>query len=102
MEDGRIIAGGTPSGLISEHVSPQVLEFRSNRDALRELRPLLDREAYNVEESGSGEALLAFTSDADALMETVRRSGIEVENTVYRQSGLEDVFLRLTGRSLTD
>lgn len=102
MEGGKIIAGGTPSGLISEHVSPQVLEFRSNRESLRELRPLLDREADNVEESGSGEALLAFTSDADDLMETVRRSGIEVENTVYRQSGLEDVFLRLTGRSLTD
>ena len=102
MEGGKIIAGGTPAGLISEHVSPQVLEFRSNQDSLRELRPLLDREADNVEESGSGEALLAFTSEADDLMETVRRSGIQVENTVYRQSGLEDVFLRLTGRSLTN
>ncbi|HEX2728600.1 MAG TPA: ATP-binding cassette domain-containing protein [Rubrobacteraceae bacterium] len=102
MEGGKIIAGGTPSGLISEHVSPQVLEFRSDRESLRKLRPLLDREADHVEESGSGEALLAFTSDADNLMETVRRSEIKIENTVYRQSGLEDVFLRLTGRSLTD
>ncbi|HET7478935.1 MAG TPA: ATP-binding cassette domain-containing protein [Rubrobacteraceae bacterium] len=102
MEGGRIIAGGTPASLISEHVSPQVLEFRSDTESLQKLRPVLDREADNVEESGSGEALLAFTSDADSLMETVRRSGIQVENTVYRQSGLEDVFLRLTGRSLTD
>jgi lipooligosaccharide transport system ATP-binding protein len=35
-------------------------------------------------------------------MEKVRESGIEVENTVQRQSGLEDVFLRLTGRRLIE
>jgi hypothetical protein len=35
-------------------------------------------------------------------MEEVHASGIEVENTVYRQAGLEDVFLRLTGRRLLE
>jgi len=50
----------------------------------------------------AGEALLAYTADADALLDKVRASGVEAENTVYRQAGLEDVFLRLTGRSLTD
>jgi lipooligosaccharide transport system ATP-binding protein len=51
-----------------------------------------------VEESGG--ALVAYTTDADGLMEEVRRSGVAVENTIYRQAGLEDVFLRLTGRRL--
>jgi hypothetical protein len=32
----------------------------------------------------------------------VQRSDIEVGNTVHRQAGLEDVFLRLTGRSLVE
>ena len=32
----------------------------------------------------------------------MRASGVSVENTVYRQSGLEDVFLRLTGRRLIE
>ena len=45
--------------------------------------------------------ILAYTDDADALMERVRGSGTEMENTVYRQAGLEDVFLRLTGRRLS-
>jgi lipooligosaccharide transport system ATP-binding protein len=35
-------------------------------------------------------------------MEKVRASGVEVQNTVYRQAELEDVFLRLTGRRLIE
>ncbi|MBA2345337.1 MAG: ATP-binding cassette domain-containing protein [Rubrobacter sp.] len=100
MESGRIITQGSPTQLIEEHVSPQVLEFRSRDGSLEKLIEIAEAEADAVERSG--ESLLAYTSDADALMEKVRGSGIEVENTVYRQAGLEDVFLRLTGRSLTN
>ena len=50
----------------------------------------------------TGEALLVFTADADTIMEKVRASGQRCENTVYRQAGLEDVFLRLTGRRLIE
>ena len=100
MEGGRIISQGSPEQLIEEHVSPQVLEFRSRDGSLEKLREIAEAEADAVERSG--ESLLAYTSDADELLEKVRRSGVEAENTVYRQAGLEDVFLRLTGRSLTD
>ena len=54
-----------------------------------------------VERTGD-EVLLAYAEDADALVARVQNSGLEVENTVYRQAGLEDVFLRLTGRSLIE
>lgn len=102
MEDGNIVVGGAPDELVEQHVSPQVLEFRSDPQSLQELRPILLETADDVEEGATGEALLAFTRDSDAVLERVRESGITVENTVYRQSGLEDVFLKLTGRSLTD
>ena len=98
MEGGRIVSQGSPGQLIDEHVSPQVLEFRSRDGSLEKLWALVEADADAVERSG--EVLLAYTSDADELLEKVRASGIEVENTVYRQAGLEDVFLRLTGRSL--
>jgi lipooligosaccharide transport system ATP-binding protein len=101
MEGGRIVSQGSPAQLVEEHVSPQVLEFRGQDGSLEKLREVAEAEADAVVER-SGESLLAYTADADALMEKVRRSGIEVENTVYRQAGLEDVFLRLTGRRLTD
>ncbi len=100
MEGGLIIAEGSPKELVEEHVSPQVLEFRARPESLAKLRPVVEATSDAVERSG--EALLAFTADADALMEEVRASGIEVENTVYRQAGLEDVFLRLTGRRLIE
>ena len=100
MEGGRIVSQGSPAQLVEKHVSPQVLEFRSRDGSLEKLREVVEAEADAVERAG--ESLLAYTADGDALMEKVRRSGIEVENTVYRQAGLEDVFLRLTGRSLID
>ena len=100
MEGGRIVTEGSPKRLIEEHVSPQVLEFRGRDGSLGKLHEVVEMEADAVERSG--DSLLVYASDADALLEKVRRSGVEVENTVYRQAGLEDVFLRLTGRSLTD
>jgi lipooligosaccharide transport system ATP-binding protein len=100
MEGGLIIAEGSPEELVEKHVSPYVLEFRASPEDLERLSPVVEAAADAVERSG--EALLAFTADADALMEEVRASGIEVENTVYRQAGLEDVFLRLTGRRLIE
>jgi lipooligosaccharide transport system ATP-binding protein len=100
MEDGLIIAHGSPKELIEEHVSPQVLEFRAGPEELERLRPVVEATADAVERTG--EALLVFTADADTIMDRVRECGVEVENTVYRHSGLEDVFLRLTGRRLIE
>ena len=100
MEDGEIVASGSPRTMIEEYVSPQVLEFRANDETLDELDLTLDGQADATERTG--DALLVYTANADTLLECVRRSGLEVENTVVRQAGLEDVFLRLTGRSLIE
>ena len=100
MEGGLIIAEGSPKELVEKYVSPQVVEFRARPRALDELRPVVEAAADAVERSG--EALVAFTADADALTEKVWESGTEVENIVQRQAGLEDVFLRLTGRRLIE
>jgi lipooligosaccharide transport system ATP-binding protein len=100
MEGGVIIAEGSPGELVEEHVSPHVLEFRARSEDLERLRPIVEAGSDAVERSG--ETLLAFTADGEALMAEVRAAGLEVENTVYRQAGLEDVFLRLTGRRLIE
>ena len=101
MEGGLIIAEGAPKDLVEEHVSHQVLEFRASPEALEELLPIVEETSDAVERTGD-EVLLAYTSDAEALTERVRASGVEIDNTVHRQAGLEDVYLRLTGRSLTE
>ena len=101
MEGGLIIAEGAPKALVEEHISPQVLEFRASSEALEELLPIVEDASDAVERTGD-EVVLVYTADADALTEKVRVSGVEIENTVHRQAGLEDVYLRLTGRSLTE
>jgi lipooligosaccharide transport system ATP-binding protein len=101
MEGGRIIAEGTPGALVEEHVSPQVIELRTDHRSLEELLPIVEAASDAVERTGE-DRLLAYTEDADTLLENVRSSGVGIENTVYRQAGLEDVFLRLTGRRLVE
>ena len=100
MESGMIIAEGAPRGLISEHISPEVLEFRADPDALEKLTPIVEDVSDNVDHIG--EALLVYTSDSEAATRKVRESGIEVRNVLHRQASLEDVFLKLTGRRLVD
>ena len=100
MEGGMIIAEGAPRALISEHISPEVLEFRADPDALEKLSPIVENVSDNVDRIG--EALLVYTSDSEAATRKVRESGIEVRNIVHRQASLEDVFLKLTGRRLVD
>ncbi len=46
--------------------------------------------------------MLLYTDDADMTVADVHRRGLTPENVVERRSTLEDVFLRLTGRTLID
>ena len=100
MEGGEIVTGGSPREMIEEHVSPEVLELRAAPEAIERLIPIVEANAGAVERAG--EALLIYTADAGALMEKIQASGVPVENTMHRRAGLEDVFLRLTGRQLID
>ena len=100
MEGGEIVTGGSPREMIEEHVSPEVLELRATPDAIERLLRMVEANDGAVERAG--EALLIYTTDAGALMEKIHASGVPVKNTMYRRAGLEDVFLRLTGRQLID
>ncbi|MCA1739158.1 MAG: ATP-binding cassette domain-containing protein [Actinobacteria bacterium] len=100
MENGRIISEGSPRGLIEEHASAEVLEFRAAPDALDKLASIVEGVADNVDRVGV--TLLVYTSDPDTVTRKVRESGVPVENTLYRHAGLEDVFLKLTGRRLLE
>jgi lipooligosaccharide transport system ATP-binding protein len=100
MEGGLIISGGSPRDLIEENVSPEVVEFRAATADLDRLAPVLEEEADSVERTAN--AIYAYTSDPEALIERVQGSGVETGDTLKRRSSLEDVFLNLTGRGLVD
>jgi lipooligosaccharide transport system ATP-binding protein len=46
--------------------------------------------------------LLLYTADGERTLEQVNLRHIPIESALVRRSSLEDVFLRLTGRSLIE
>ena len=46
--------------------------------------------------------VLVYADDGDAVADEVHRLGFAAESTLVRRSSLEDVFLRLTGRTLVE
>jgi lipooligosaccharide transport system ATP-binding protein len=100
MEGGRIIAEGTPLDLISENVSPEVLEIRAAPGDLETLAAAVEDVADSVDRVGG--AIYVYASAAEAATRRVRESGVPTANILQRQASLEDVFLKLTGRRLVD
>jgi lipooligosaccharide transport system ATP-binding protein len=100
MDHARIVAEGTPHGLIEQHVTPEVLELRLATDdssgACGQLADLAER----VEQLP--DRLQLYVRDGEAALEQVHARGIAIERALVRRAGLEDVFLRLTGRTLVD
>jgi lipooligosaccharide transport system ATP-binding protein len=100
MDHGVIVAEGSPAELIRQYSTREVLELRfgSERNAalVERLRGLADR----IEPLP--DRVLLYTDDGESALEAVRRDGLEPITSLVRRSSLEDVFLRLTGRSLVD
>jgi lipooligosaccharide transport system ATP-binding protein len=99
MDHGRIIASGTPTSLIAGSVPPHVVEIHEPADEDR-LRAAVRDVATDVE--SVGDHVLVYGDDAGAISNAVRASGLEHRALLERDSTLEDVFLRLTGRTLSD
>ncbi|MGG6380781.1 ABC transporter ATP-binding protein [Paenarthrobacter sp. NEAU-H11] len=100
VDKGRIMAEGSPAQLIREHSTREVVELRfgSERNA-----------TIASELQGIGERLevlpdrvLIYAHDGESTLEQVASRGLRPLTSLVRRSSLEDVFLRLTGRSLVD
>jgi lipooligosaccharide transport system ATP-binding protein len=46
--------------------------------------------------------LLLYVEDGEAALQAVHQRGLQPVSSLVRRASLEDVFLRLTGRSLVD
>jgi lipooligosaccharide transport system ATP-binding protein len=97
MDGGRIVAEGSPQNLIKEHVTRDVVEVRCvtmpDGPALAALPGRVEKLADRV---------LLYADDGDAALAAVHRADLAVISVFVRRSTLEDVFLRLTGRTLVD
>jgi lipooligosaccharide transport system ATP-binding protein len=99
MDGGVIAAEGSPAQLIAEHSSREVVELRFDGDhscAAQEVQGLGERVEVLPDR------LLIYTSHGEQTVDAVAARGLHPRQVLIRRSTLEDVFLRLTGRSLID
>ena len=103
MDGGRIVAEGSPASLIASHSSREVAELRfapgTNETAAATLIPLFgDWARIEV----LPDRVLLYVDDGEQALVLAHTSGLSPVSALVRRSSLEDVFLRLTGRSLVD
>ena len=100
MDKAKIVAEGSPRQLIDEHSTREVLELRLTDHVRDSLDGKLDGLADRVE--ALPDRLLLYTPDGERTLEQVNQRQIPIESALVRRSSLEDVFLRLTGRTLVE
>src|SRR3989454_7851852 len=104
MDKARIVAEGSPRQLIDQYSSREVLELRFPPDAADSLDGRLDRlldgRAERIERLP--DRVLVYAADGEAAAGAIHLAGLRPESSLVRSSTLEDVFLRLTGRSLIE
>jgi len=100
MDKGSIMAEDSPAGLIKTYSTKEVLEVRfgSDRNAVvaPQLRELCDRIEVLPDR------ILMYADDGEELLHQLNQKGLHPLTSLVRRSSLEDVFLRLTGRTLID
>ncbi|MCD2444165.1 ATP-binding cassette domain-containing protein [Agromyces sp. SYSU K20354] len=100
VDKGTIMAEGTPAALIRRYSSREVLEMRfgsdRNADVAGRLAGIGDRLEVLPDR------ILVYSENGEAELERITGAGLHPITSLVRRSSLEDVFLRLTGRSLIE
>src|SRR5262249_46781887 len=100
MDKGKIVAEGSPRDLITRYATREVLELRIDEAH----RGAIDARVTDLCEriETLADRLLLYTEDGEHTLEHVRARGVAYDSAFVRRSTLEDVFLRITGRSLIE
>jgi lipooligosaccharide transport system ATP-binding protein len=105
MDHGRIVAEGSPRDLIAAHATREVLEIRF---AVGEQDTIVEKLTVSALAAGGGridalpDRILVYADDGEAALAAVHAMSITPLTALVRRATLEDVFLKLTGRSLID
>ena len=100
MDKAKIVAEGSPRSLIEQYATREVTELRFAPGVQETLDGQLDGLAERIERLP--DRVLLYTNDGEAAVAAAHERGLRPEQVLVRRSSLEDVFLRLTGRSLIE
>lgn len=100
MDKGKIMAEDSPAGLIKKYSTKEVLEVRFGADRNAQYADQLRTMCERIEVLP--DRVLMYSDDCEAVLHEVVSKGMHPTTSLVRRSSLEDVFLRLTGRSLVE
>jgi len=100
MDKGKIMAEGSPAELIKKYSSKEVLEVRFGSDNNATVAKQIEGVGERLEILP--DRILVYTEDGEKALEEIVKKGLHPLTSLVRRSSLEDVFLRLTGRTLVD
>ena len=99
IDEGRILAEGSPQELIRRFAGDDVLEIIGTQSEL----PALDQlDGLVMRREQHGDILYLYNSDNRTLLHRLAELGYEPPRHVARRATLEDVFLNITGRELVE
>lgn len=100
MDQAKIVAEGSPRQLIVEHASREVLEMRFPNGT--ESIDAAALEGIGDRYERLAERVIVGCENGEAAHARALEHGLNPESWLVRRSSLEDVFLRLTGRTLDE
>ena len=100
VDKGTIMAEGSPASLIRDHSSREVLEVRFGSERNAVVAEQIKNAGDRVEVLP--DRILIYSANGEAELAKMTDAGLEPITSLVRRSSLEDVFLRLTGRSLIE
>jgi lipooligosaccharide transport system ATP-binding protein len=97
IDHGKILVEGTPKDLIAEHAGASIIEIAGHDQAVLDF--VRERD---LRHDDLNDRLLIYIGKEDTQLNNIIMDRFCVEKCTYRNSTLEDVFLRLTGRELRE
>lgn len=98
MHQGKILKEGVPSTLVAEEIGREVVEIRTPKEEDEKIIGHLA--SFSCGHERVGDTLYFYCRDGHDLMK--RLIELDLHNFLTRPATLEDVFLKLTGRSLIE
>jgi lipooligosaccharide transport system ATP-binding protein len=100
VDKGAIMAEGSPAELIRRHSSREVLEVRFGSERNAQVAGQIAGFGDRIEVLP--DRILVYSENGEREMERMTQAGLHPITSLVRRSSLEDVFLRLTGRTLIE
>jgi lipooligosaccharide transport system ATP-binding protein len=98
MYQGKILKEGVPSRLVADEIGREVVEVRVPKE--EDERVVAQLAEFSCGHERVGDTLYFYCRDGQGLMRKLVE--LELHNYLTRPATLEDVFLKLTGRSLIE